>query len=46
MPSATVQLVGKGSATKTDANGKFVIEVTSENDSLAVSFIGYFRRRL
>jgi len=44
--SATVQLVGRGSSTKTDVNGKFLIEVTSEADSLAVSFVGYFTNRV
>lgn len=37
--SVSVQRTGK--ATITDLNGKFLIEIENENDSVVVSFIGY-----
>lgn len=37
--SVSIQRTGKG--TNTDLNGKFLIEVEQENDSIVVSFIGY-----
>src|SRR5690606_4171616 len=38
---ATVGVKGRSQGTTTDANGKYSIELTSNNDTLVVSSIGY-----
>lgn len=41
LPGATVKVLGSQKGTITDVYGKFLIEVPSESDSIAVTFVGY-----
>ncbi|MFD2164554.1 SusC/RagA family TonB-linked outer membrane protein [Paradesertivirga mongoliensis] len=41
LPGATVRLVGSASVATTNGDGEFIIEISNENDSLSIAFIGY-----
>lgn len=46
LPGANISVVGATKGTVSDVYGKFLIEVESENDSIAVTFVGYKSQRL
>lgn len=41
LPGASVTIAGTSNGTVTDTNGKFIIKVSSLNDKLQVSFLGF-----
>lgn len=41
LPGASVRIKGTNKGATTDVNGKFILEVSSEADSLVISFVGY-----
>src|ERR1041384_8273253 len=41
LPGSSVRIKGSAKGITTDMNGKFMIEVEREEDSLVVSFVGY-----
>ena len=41
LPGVTVRIVGTQKSVATDINGKFLIEINNEADSVAFSFVGY-----
>ena len=41
LPGATIRIKGSAKGTVTDKDGQFTLEINSENDSLAVAFLGY-----
>jgi hypothetical protein len=46
LPYATIALINSGKGTVTNNNGEFGMKITSDliNDTLSVSYLGYFRR--
>ena len=46
LPGATVRVKGTASGVVTDINGKFLLEIGSEQDSIIVSFVGYKSKTL
>jgi TonB-linked SusC/RagA family outer membrane protein len=44
LPGATVVLKGSKNGATTDINGKFILEIPTEQDSIIVSFVGYKSR--
>lgn len=46
LPGANISVVGATKGSVSDVYGKFLLEVESENDSIAITFVGYRSQRL
>jgi TonB-linked SusC/RagA family outer membrane protein len=46
LPGASIRVKGTTNGAVTDVNGKFIIEIGTEQDSIVVSFIGYKSKTL
>jgi len=46
LPGVNIMIKGTGSGTVTDVNGKYSVEVSSENDVLVFSFVGYLTQEM
>jgi hypothetical protein len=48
LPFATIGILSKGKGTVSNNNGEFVLKITRDciNDSLSVSYVGYFIRKI
>jgi len=46
LPAATVKVIGGTRTVKTDVEGKFIIEIKNENESIVVTYLGYLTQEI